>query len=101
MRYYLKFEHFSVKDDQGDLEAYDLAPDCEELKQIIQNSGATITCFEQLDRPHLEDWRMTIECSERQWRMIELWLPHTVWWTSQKDDDEREEQWCFPVTIGG
>jgi len=93
MKYYLKFEHFSVKADQGELEAYDDAPDVEELRQIIQNSGAHIESFTQEDRPHLEDWRMTIECSPRQWRQIQLFLDPKIWYTSQEDDDLREEQW--------
>ena len=92
MKYYLKFGHFDLKEESTQ-EAYDQSPDLEQIRRLVENCGASVVEFAQDDVPHLEDWSMTIECSERQWRMIQMWLDHRVWWTTQEDAQQREEQW--------
>lgn len=96
MKYYLKYDPFAVKANHSAEDAYDSDASWEDTAKLVENSGAQIIDLGQETEtvdPYTGDWQMTIECSDRQWRQIQLFLDPKIWYTSQEDDDLREEQW--------
>lgn len=88
----LKFGHFDIKvmDEEIIQNAYDFAPDPDDLKMQVTKLGGKVMDFKQPDLPHLQDYYMKVKIKVKDENNFIKSLPNTLWYKRDFDTDWQE-----------